>query len=131
MQLTDRAERWAALALASLVILMLEVGVLHAALGEGRATMLGIGAAVTSLLVALPINAAPKGRKGRTAALSALTGVVLTLLAMTLIPLSLRTAAAAQAMVVCLIAAGWLIPHLAAQQLLALGLLRLRDRVLT
>lgn len=130
MQMTETAERWASLALASLVILMLEVGVLQATLGEGKVTMLGVGAAVTSLLVALPINAAPQGRKGRAAALSALTGLILTLLAMALVPVGMRTAASAQAMVVCLVAAGWLIPHLAAQHLLARGLIRLRDRLL-
>lgn len=130
MALTETAERWASLALASLAILLLEAGVLQAAFGEGRAFMLAIGSALISLLVALPINAAATGKKGRTAALSAVTGALLTLVAMSLVPASMRSSASAQAMVVCLVAAGWIIPHLAAQHLLARGLVRLRDRLL-
>lgn len=130
MLVSERAERLAALVLASLVLLGLEAAVLWALLGEGRAHFIALASVVLSLVVAGFINASPKGEKGRMGIKSTLIGFAVAVLGMALLPSSRGTAGAAQGLVVCFMACTWLVPQMAAQGVVASLLARLRNALL-
>lgn len=122
-------ERFGALLLGSILIFGIEAFIVLAAFGEGRSSTVCLWAAGVSLVLAMPINASTKERKGRTGVFSALAGAIVTIAIIMLYPKGQMTDGLALALAICLISSIWLVPHMAGQQLMAGALMRLKERL--
>lgn len=129
MAVIERLERLGAVILAGLVLLAGEIGILLVAFGEGQTALTTSLSSAVSLGLAAYLVMSPAEGRGRRGVLSAVIGAVVTVTVITLLPREMLKGGAAVALAVCLMSCLWLLPHMAALQLLASGLLHLKRRM--
>lgn len=125
----ERLELLGAVILAGLMLLAGEIAILLLAFGEGQTALTTSLSAAVSLGLAGYLVMSPAEGRGRRGVLSAVIGAVVTVAVITLLPREMLKGGAAVALAVCLMSCLWVIPHMAALQLLASGLLRLKSRL--
>ena len=125
----DRMEHMGALALAGMILLGSEIAIVLSAFSSEQVQRVILGSSVVSLVLAMFINLKPVERRGKIGSRTAVIGGMLMLGMAGSLPILGGPAYLAQVVGALFIAALWLLPHMAAQQLMAGGLLVLKSRI--
>lgn len=128
MQVIDGLERLGAVILAGMIILGLETGVLYSAFGEGQTLLVTAMSSALSLVLGGYLITSPRAGRGRRGVVTALVGGGLTVLVISVLPRDLLKGGAATALAICLMSCLWVVPHMAALELLARGMTRLKNQ---